>query len=407
MAGKRFHITPTGPKRCTATFRPCPYSEHYSSVESALAADAIIQDNNAFKAELKRLHDSHRNPDPKYFSRTSFNFGKGSTSPRNFAQEIDARIYNLGVRPEIYHSMGQFRMNNGNGMEVNVQVMRMTEVDENLGRYVGVWRFINKKNKVGLHRHPETVADVVFDFSNEQSGRRSMAQIREFLRTAVISSGVYDEEDADKRADEMAADFKNMFYAVESDAAGDFDLWDRGMGYFIESDSETIIANEEYKTTAFRGENFRKFIEECPYYKSTQPQAEIRVTDRHNYTNASWTIKKEAGQWSVDKVYADGRYENVLVNEPQDALDHVYYHNLAEIDPGNEQLALEKGRYANDLVKEVDEALEKNKPVVAEWWRQQDIYQAEAVKGKITKDIYDLDSEPKGSLMNKIFENFT
>lgn len=406
MAGKRFHITPTGPKKCTATFRPCPYSDHYSSVESALAADAIIKDNNAFKAELNRLHEIHRNPGP-YFCRTSFFFAKGTTSPRKFAQEVDTRTYNIGVRPEIYHSMGQFRLNNKNGMEVNVQVMRMTEVDENLGRYVGVWRFINKTNKVGLHRDPQTVADVVFDFSNEKSARRSMVQVREMLRTAVISSGVYNEEEADKRADEMAEQFKNMFEAVESDAAGDFDLWDRGMGYFTQSDSKTIVVDVDYRTTSFRGENFRKFLQECPYYKSINPAAEIRVTDRHFFTGASWTVRKENGQWTVDKVYADGTKEVVTVTEPQDALDHVYYHNIAEIDPDNEELALEKARYAKELILEIDEALEKNKPVVAEWWEKQREFQAEAVKGKINKDIYDLDSEPKGSLMGTIFKTFT
>lgn len=407
MAGKRFHITPTGPKKCTATFRPCPYSDHYSSVESALAADAIIKDNNAFRAELQHLHEVHRNPGPQHFCRTSFIFGNGTTSPRKFAQEVDNRAYNFGVRPEIYHSMGQFRMNNGNGMEVNVQVMRMTEVDENLGRYVGVWRFINKKNKVGLHLNPETVADVIFDFSSEQSARRSMAQVREMLRTAVISSGIYNEEEADKRADEMTQDFKNMFNAVESDAAGDFDLWDRGMGYFMQSDSETIIADVDYRTSSFRGENFRKFIQECPFYKSTNPSAEIRVTDRHSMTGASWTLKKENGQWAVDKVYADGRKETSIVTEPQDALDYVYYHNIAEINPDNEQLALEKARYAKELVLEIEEALENNKPVVAAWWEEQRAFQAEAVKGKINKDIYDLDSEPKGSLMGTIFKTFT
>lgn len=407
MAGKRFHITPDGPKRCTATFRPCPYSDHYSSVESAIAADAIIKDNNAFRAELNRLHENHRNPDPKYFCRSSFLFGKGNSSARQFANEMDARLYNVGVKPEIYHSMGQFRMNNGNGMDVNVQVMRMTEIDENLGRYVGVWRFINKKNKIGLATNQETVADVVFDFNSDRSARRSMAQVRELFRTAVISSGIYDEEEADKQADDMAEEFKNMYYAVESEAAGDYDLWERGMGYFTKSNSENIIVDENYKTSSFRGENFRRFLNDCPYYKSITPNAEIRVTEKHNYHDGGWTIKKENGQWYVDKVYSDGRKETAILLEPQDALDHVYYHNIAEVDPGNEELALEKGRFAKDIMKEVDEALEANNSVVTEWWDKQAEFQAEAVRGKINKDIYNLESEPKGSLMGKIFETFT
>lgn len=409
MAGKRFHITPTGPKRCTKKFRSCSFPDHYGSEESALAADKVIQANNAHRAELKRLEDNHRNPDPRYFSRTSFNFGDGSTStsPRKFGQEIDARIDRLGVKPQIYHSMGQFRMENGNGMEVNMQVMRMTEIDEGFARYNGVWRFINKSNKIGLHRHAKTNYDIVLDFSTAQAVKRSMLQARGMFRTAVISSGIYNEEEANRRADSMTETFKNMFNAVESDAAGDFDLWDRGMGYFTESDSDTIVVNENYRTTAFRAENFRNFIRECPYYHSVNPNAEIRVSDQHSYTGASWTLKRESDQWSVDKTYADGRSESVLINTPQEALDHIYYHTLAEINPGNEQESLEKGRYAGELVQQVEKSLEENKPVVEKWWSETSSMTVEDAKRIMNNEIYEPKEAPKGSMMRKIFGAFT
>jgi hypothetical protein len=407
MAGKKFHLTPDGPKRCTATFRACPFADHFQTVESAIAADRIIQRNNIHRAELKRLHDNHKNPDPKLFSRTSFNFGKGSTSPRKFAEEIDNRIETIGVKPEIYHSMGQFKMDNGNGMEVTVQVMRMTEVDEGLARYNGVWRIIQKANQYGLHHIPDTVQDVVFDFSDKQRARRSMLQAREFFRTAAISSGIYDEEVADHTADEMSEDFKNMFNAVESDAAGDYDLYERGMGYFTESTGQTIVVNENFKTSAFRVENFRNFLSQNPSYKAHQPTAEIRVTDRHSNTGASWTIKKEQGQWAVEKLYADGRFEVINIETPQDALDHVYYHSLSEVNPDNTDEALRKGRYAGALMTGVESALNENMNAIQKWWDDQDARKAASSGGNVTKEMYDLGEEPKGSLMGKIFETFT
>jgi hypothetical protein len=402
MAGKRFHITPNGPKRCTATFRPCDFSAHYGSEESALAADRVIQANNAHRAEVRRLEDNQRNPDPKFSSRSSFSFHKGSTSPRKFGQEIDARINNLGAKPQIYHSMGQFRMNNGNGMEVNMQVMRMTEIDEGFARYTGVWRFLNKSNKVGLTRHPTTNSDLVLDFSTAQAARRSMLQVRDLFRTAVISSGVYDEDEANHRADLMTEDFKNMFNAVESDAAGDFDVYERGMGYFTESDGQNIVVNEKYRTSAFRTENFKNFLAEYPPYRSHQPDVNLRVTDAHSQTGASWTIKKESGQWAVEKTYASGESEVVPITTAQEALDHVYYHNLAEVDPDNEQESLEKGRYAAALMQGVDATLENNKTVIDEWWNK-----TSTLKSKIANDVHGLESEPKRSLMGKIFETFS
>lgn len=407
MAGKRFHITPTGPKRCTAKFRPCPYSDHYLSEESALAADKIIRSNNLHLAEIARLQEVHRNPDPKFFSRTSFNLSKNSNSPRTFGLEQDYRHTNLGVRPELYHSMGQWRFSDRKDIDLNVQVMRMTDIDESLARFVGVWRIILKTNRKGVVRQQETKQDLVFDFSTEQATKRSMLQTHEFFRTAVVMGGVRDDDEADRRAEEMSEAFRNMFNAVESDAAGDFDLHLRGMGYFTESDGVTIRVDEQYNSSAFRAQNFKTFLMEYPGYRSKQPEVEIRVTDKNPRTGASWTIKKESGQWAVEKVYADGRAETIPVADSQQALDHVYYHNLAEVNPNNTEDSLTKGRYAASLVDGVEKALEDNLPGIKEWWAAQRGGQQSTNEKLITNDIYELDHEPKGSTMGKIFETFT
>jgi hypothetical protein len=109
----------------------------------------------------------------------------------------------------------------------------------------------------------------------------------------------------------------------------------------------------------------------------------------------------------VDKTYADGRSETVLINDPQEALDHIYYHNLAEINPGNEQESLEKGRYAGELVKQVEICLEENKAVVEKYWQDSSSMTIEKANAIMTGEIYDLKEEPKGSMMAKIFETFT
>lgn len=407
MAGKRFHITPTGPKRCTAKFRPCPYSDHYGSEESAIAADRIIKSNNLHRAEIARLQEAHRNPDPKFFSRTSFNLSKNSNSPRTFGLEQDYRHSNLGVRPELYHSMGQWRFSDRSDLDLNVQVMRMTDIDESLARFVGVWRIILKTNRKGLVRHQETKQDLVFDFSTEHAAKRSMLQTHEFFRSAVVMGGIRDDDEADRRAEEMSEAFRNMFNAVESDAAGDFDLFDRGMGYFTKSDGATIRVDEQYNTSAFRAQNFKTFLSEYPGYHSQQPEVEIRVTDKSPRTDASWTIKKESGQWAVEKIYADGRSEIIPVTDSQQALDHVYYHSLAEVNPNNTEEALTKGRYAASLMDGVEKALDENLPVIEEWWNVFHGNKNVDDKKHITNDIYELDHEPKGSTMGKIFETFT
>lgn len=368
MATKKFHLTPDGVKRCTAKFRSCPFADHFSTEESAVAAYQIIQDNKVFRAELKQLEETLRNPHPSLFSRSSFVFSEGSKSPREFAQVIDARINNLGVKPQIYHSMGQFRMENGNGIDVNMQVMRMVEIDAGFARYVGVWRFIHKSNMYGVISNPTTISDTVLDFSTDEAVQRSLLQVRDIFRKAAISSGIYDEDKANHQTDVMMDHFKNMFNAVESEAAGEYDLYERGMGYFTKSDGQNIVVNENYRTSAFRTENFKNFLAVNPSFKGHQPKANIRVTDTHSRTGASWTIKKESGQWAVEKTYASGEFEVVPITTAQEALDHVYYHNLAQVNPNDEQESLEKGRYAAALMLGVEAALEHNQTAINEWW---------------------------------------
>jgi hypothetical protein len=265
--------------------------------------------------------------------------------------------------------MGQFRMENGNGMEVNAEVYRATEVNKGFACYDGVWRIIIKSNKLGLHRHAKTVRDETLDLSTAEAVKATMPRAYEILRTAAISSGIYNEERANQTADDMFAQFKDMVNAVESDAAGDFLTWDRGLGYFTKSENDSIVVNVDYKTTSFRAENFRNFLRDCPSYHSVNPHVEIRVSDSHPFTGAAWTLKKENGQWAVEKVYADGTSEVVDVSTPQEALDHVYYHVLAHVNPDDEEKALEKGRFAGELVQQVEISLEANKAVVDECWR--------------------------------------
>jgi hypothetical protein len=198
-----------------------------------------------------------------------------------------------------------------------------------------------------------------------------MPKVTEFFRTAAISSGLYDEEKANRQTEKMLAHFKAMFNAVESDAAGELDLQERGMGYFTDSDSGTIVVNEDYKTSAFRAESFKRYLASHPVYRAHQPEVEIKVSDSHSRTGASWALKKKDGQWSVEKTYDDAS-EVVNISTPQEALDHVYYHVLAQINPDDEEKALEKSRYAAALMQGVEAALEGNLVRIREYWDEED-----------------------------------
>jgi hypothetical protein len=393
MADKRFHMTPDGPELCKPRFKRCQIERHYASPEFAVSNEAIIAENTIHLAEIKRLEDLLRNCPPEKYSRSAFAEMRGNDSARRFGDGMDARMSDLGVKPEVYYSGTTFRLNNGNGMEVNLLLTTKPRIHKGFACLVPEWRFIVTSNKVGLHRHPEKVREGAFDLSSTEAIQTSMPEVYKLFRTTAISSGLYNEDKANQRADEMMAHFKMMFNAIESEAVGDFVLWERGMGYFAGSDNATIVVNEDYKTSAFRAENVRRYLAEHPLFQSRQPsEVEIRVSDAHSRTGASWAIKLTGSQWAVEKGYEDGSTEVILLTTPQEALDGVYYHVLAHINPDDKEKALEKGRYAYDLMAQVDEAFKRQETVIDEYWKEED-----ARKERLMLD----QTPPKGFFKNR------
>jgi hypothetical protein len=417
MKGKKFHMTAKGPEVCkTGPFGSCDFGAHYGSAEAARSQDEIQKATIAHLAEAKRLHDNHRNPHQGSFHRSAFTFDlKGTASPRKFGQEMDGIVKVRGVRPQVFHSMGQFRMNNGNGKEVNVVVYRKTKVDEGALRYEGDWLLTVKENKVGLHRHAKTVREEALDFRSLKSTKASMQKAYEVFRKAAISSGIYDEDKASRRTADMMAQFRDMVDAVESDACDSYLVYERGLGYFTKSDFETITADVDYRTSALRLDSVERFLTQSPSYFSYLPDVRLRVRDAHTNTGASWTLIREGGQWSVEKSYEDGRIETVQVTTPQEALDQVYYHHLGHVQPHHmyEEEALERGRFAYDLVEGTEAALERQRPVIQDWWERQAEQQAEgkaARKAGIPLEDYQRGVRPRPSardLLQSVAKAFT
>ncbi|MET1156581.1 hypothetical protein [Arthrobacter sp.] len=358
MTDTRFHATPDGPGLCTA--RQCPVEDHYGSHESAVAAVAAIH----HKAEVKRLRALVKKPPTGMYRSFAFIYPNDKLTARDFDGRRRFASQHYGVRAEVFETYSRLQIDDGHSPAASVDIHQMTEVDEASARLVRTWKLTDHERVPGQPK-AEALRQKFVDFSTLEGTRQSMLEAAELFHSTLVRSGISDAE-VDVEAGKWLTHFKDMVNAVESEAAGDFDVWGRGLGYFTASDGEAIVVNENYRTSAFGAENFKGFLAENPAYRSRQPEAHIRVINQNAATGASWTLKKEHGQWFVEKAYRDGRSVSVDIATAQDALDHVYHFNLAEIDPEDEDASLTKARYVGELVHGVETALEANLYAIAE-----------------------------------------
>lgn len=407
MANKKYHLTPDGPKICKASFRMCPYASHFGTEESAFAAEKILNEHNAQLDHVEQLKAFVQNPDNRYFIRSPFLFDDNSKSARQLGDELDRRFKEHGFEPQLFHSMGTFRLQNGVANPVEVSVMRVDGVDEENAKIVGNWRVSTKMNMTGVPGQDSTT-NVMLDFNSEQSAKRSFAQVREIFYNGAVRSGLFNEEEkADELADQMQSKFQKMFNAIEGNAAGDFELWERGYGYFQGSDGETIVAREDYGTSAFRGENVRRFLAENHYYASYTPELDIRVSETNERNGTSWAVYKSGDQWHVEEGKADGTKNDYVCAEPQEVYNTVSWIISETVNPGDQEAAKKKGQYAGVLMFDCESALRKNREKVAAYWEAERVAKEARKNNSTNNDLYDRNSEEKGSLMGKIFDVFT
>lgn len=395
MAKGQFHIAYAGPMPCTSD--RCPFEDHYDSLESA-------HDIHTHSAEVKRLRGLIKTARPfKSMSSSIFFYREDKLTARDFGRDVDMWFTSKGLTPRFFDAYSGIVLKDGIDPKAAVGIRRAGTVDEVAARIVGIWTISAEVKQEPADNTESLRWKEVFDYSTREAVGDSLLAVAGLFRAALLQNGASGEA-VDIEAGRMLEHFEGMFNAVESEATGDYGLWGLRMGYFTASDGETIVANEPYRTSAFRAENFRRFLADNPWYRSRQPEAEIRVTDTREEAGAAWTLKREDGRWSIEKIYGDGRVVAVDVETAQDALDHVYHFNHAEIDPGDEPAALVKGRYAFDLVRGVELALEANAAAIARQQQEHSVHQdPDSVR---VEAAHPPAGSPRASRLGSIFKIF-
>lgn len=411
MATKNYHITPEGPKRCKASLRSCPYASHFGSEESAFAAQQILEADTKHRQKVKELKASLIRGDDRYVINGAISFFRDSRngSVRAYAHTIEQRFRKTDVYPDVLRAKIDFYTQNGSYKPVEMIVKRDIEVDEETAKFRGTWK-VTTSTKLSQYRGFEEIKqETTLDFSTEAKTKRSLSQIREVFRNGVQLGATYDidEKQIDEETDRIFEKFKTTFNALESETLGDFEMWERGYGYFQGSDGQVLVANEDYETSAFRSENVRRFLKTNPYYASYVPRVEVRVSDYNKRTGAGWAVYKTNQKWYVSEKNEDGSESVYECADQHQVYSTVKRIVLEKVDRGEEAIAREKATYASDLMSDVEYYLDKHRTSVAKYWEEREKNSVANKKLRVNSDLYGVRNDEKSSVIKTIFDVFT
>lgn len=413
MVSKRFHITPDGPKKCTASSRACPYASHYDSKESAFTAQRMLQmaDSHEFKiAELKRIVQSRA---PEDLMVTGFKLGGSGNTARRFANDLVEHSRQYDSTPKLYQYAAEASFDAGYGSNIKVTVFRDDVVDEDNAKFAGRYRVKIDEGR----RYTNGMQDnlIELNFKDEQGIRRSFAQLRELYFNAARKSGARAEEDvlspndpnADAMADNALAEFKQVWETVEGQSRGQEELWEMGYGNFKNSDYDTIRVDVDYRKSGFSYLQLQNFLNSSDSYLGRTPDVEIRVVEDNPNLETRWELVRKNGEW---KVYEENTQDTRLtydIEDQQAAYDVVYWASMDSVNKNDADAAKERANFANDLVASVEMELDYHRDLVSERRAKLDREDEALKKGKINTDLFDRTKENKNSAMSKIFDLFT
>lgn len=364
-----YHYTAGGAEYCKSYARVCP-EIHFGTVEDvALYHDAMTA-KKAHDEKVQALEQFMSAPDPRYVM--TFPFAFPSHKPdfgRRFGDELDRRYRTENIKPVLFRIPVQLQSVSSGHSPHSITVTRWDVLDRENAAIIGKWVVstnILSDRSAKLHRFKPEKIELYFRDDDEAGA--SMDILRAEFRKVLFFGGLIHQEheaELEIQTENMMADFMKAFNAAESAARGDFALWEIGYGYFQGSDGELITADEDYRTSAFRGSNVRDFLRDNHYYDQNMPAVEVQVTDHNDRRKTYWSICRFEDQFSVKFRRSNGVEEDILCANPQEAYNLVYDIVIKDINEGDAVQADRKATFAYELFWEIEDALELWKDHVA------------------------------------------
>lgn len=396
-----FHITPNGVRPCEAYERSCTYqkySPHFETEAEAVVAEQKIKrfrERESRQLDLQNRLDQKR-PEDVYQGYIEFN---DDDALRSFGEKVEG-THRIGY---VMHTASE--MDNGAFSPVEMTLERRNLLDPETEQVEGLWIFHTRIENDESNDFAETTEKVEFRFKDDMSAEDNFKRLHRAIKRNAYRSGLdpeVEEEDIEQQTEQHFQHFKNVIDSVENESSNPFRAWERGVGFFENSDPEAIRVDVDFTRSSFRGEHVQQFLQDNPLYMLSTPDVDIRVSE-YDEDGRGWELNTADGYWWLKLTDENGyTVEEDILEE-----DEAYYRMRKASDDilGRHERESERhAEFAASLMREVNAAVREHPERIREYWAQEQKFREhrehQFVHGVLNKE------EDRESKIDKIFNLF-
>lgn len=297
----KYHMTPEGPKKCSAqSIETCHYS-HYATPEGAVAAYEIEKEKKSAVETKRDLEDRLRNlsddeaVQPIHDMNSRGDLGPSITERMN---EIEERT---GQRPQFVPGMteGTFK---GPGGEQHFSARKGYTVEGNPPRVVPNWTLSSHQVLNGrvINKSAES-----YPLTNEGEGRELKKAALAKLTESTERAWPGDPAEAQARRDGAVDSFVNVVNSCESAERGVLEADRVGFSNFRGSTDEKIVVKADWAESVVEPQQMIDAMN-SDRYKRKQPEVNVLIQDSKCKTSPNyWTAERDSEGWRVHLTRGD------------------------------------------------------------------------------------------------------
>lgn len=392
----KFHMTPEGPKKCSAqSHETCRYT-HYSTPEGAVAAHEIetekksaVNTKRDLEYRLENLNDNEA-VQPLHDMQD-----RGDLGPTLMAR-VNAIEERTGQRPEFIPGIAE-AVFKGPGSELHFAARKGYTVEGSPPRVVPNWTLSTHQTLNGrvINKTEES-----YPLTNEAEGRELKKAALAKLTESTEKAWPGDPAMAQQKRDAAVDSFVNVVNSCETAERGILEADRVGFSNFRGSTDEKVVVKADWAESVIEPQNMIDAMN-SDRYRGKQPEVNVLIQDSMCKSSPNyWTAERSNEGWKVH-LTRDGQTE-VKPVEDMDELKSTIY-NFSKTEMGSsEERASRSAENTTDFFG-VTEFQVQQQEERAEAHREEERREREA---ELHDDLYGEKPKLKQSGIGKLFSIF-
>lgn len=405
---KKYHLTPNGPRKCTAKKGRCPYiaEDHFETNDNMFNVDY-------YEFNKKRETERYREKFRSLFNEDLGVFETLESGGKNPMRRIGEIIENKRNNDEpvnfvnIFHSLRFHNSKKDFKDQTEVTMMRSFHDDEEKQMIYPQWTF-----KLYHTTYSGEKIEQKLDFIIRKPIDYSIMESKVHEWCWLAASKEYSGDELDDKQEEMFAQIWSQVRATEVENRSEADAVQHGMSYFKKEGPNKLTANVNYNSTFTTAHVARKLSDQ--EYWSVVPDFDIRVyDDESNSSDNFWAVKYRDDKFHVTLgVMKNGErirndYEVNSGKEAREILEKF----ISEEMPSNDiNTVKEKGVFVENFVDKLKLIKQNHTQNVMNITGDKTIIKDTPEQKKsntVDNELYDKDNEIKNNtVMGKLFKLF-